>query len=62
MHLAKKSFKDTFSMTETEFGFRLVYDVCHNIAKIEEHNINGKKKKFVFTGKVQPEHFRREVK
>ncbi|MGE5797213.1 MAG: RtcB family protein [Ignavibacteria bacterium] len=45
MHLAKKSFKDTFSMTESELAFRLVYDVCHNIAKIEEHNINGKMKK-----------------
>jgi len=45
MHLAKKSFKDTFNMTESELRFRLVYDVCHNIAKIEEHNINGKIKK-----------------
>ena len=45
MHLAKKSFRDTFNMTESELGFKLVYDVCHNIAKIEEHNINGKMKK-----------------
>ncbi|HSR18262.1 MAG TPA: RtcB family protein, partial [Ignavibacteriaceae bacterium] len=45
MHLAKKSFKDTFSMTESELAFRLVYDICHNIAKIEEHNISGKIKK-----------------
>ena len=45
MHHAKKSFMDTFKMTESELGFRLVYDVCHNIAKIEEHNINGEMKK-----------------
>ncbi len=45
MHLAKKSFKDTFNMTDSELGFKLVYDVCHNIAKIEEHKINGKTKK-----------------
>ena len=45
MHLAKKSFMDTFSMKESELGFNLIYDVCHNIAKIEEHNINGELKK-----------------
>jgi tRNA-splicing ligase RtcB len=45
MHLARKSFKDTFGMTDSELGFRLVYDVCHNIAKIEEHNIYGQMKK-----------------
>jgi len=45
MHLTKKSFMDTFKMTESELGFKLVYDVCHNIAKIEEHNIDGIMKK-----------------
>ena len=43
MHLAKKSFLQTFKMTATELGFHLVYDVCHNIAKIEDHTIDGKK-------------------
>ena len=46
MHLARKVFKDTFGMTESELGFRLVYDVCHNIAKIEKHKI-GKEEKEV---------------
>ena len=23
----------------------LIYDVCHNIAKFEEHTVNGKQKK-----------------
>ena len=32
-------------MTESELGFRLVYDVCHNIAKYETHMINGKEKR-----------------
>ena len=27
-----------------ELGMRLVYDVCHNIAKLEEHEIDGQKK------------------
>jgi len=46
MHLAKKVFKETFAMTETELGFKLLYDVCHNIAKIEKHKI-GKEEKEV---------------
>lgn len=45
MHLAKKAFIDTFNMSESDLGFQLVYDVCHNIAKIEEHEVNGKRKK-----------------
>jgi tRNA-splicing ligase RtcB len=45
MHLAKKSFLQTFDMNERDLGFHLIYDVCHNIAKIEEHNIGGRLKK-----------------
>lgn len=45
MHLARKSFKHTFNMSDSDLGFKLLYDVCHNIAKIEEHVIDGKKKK-----------------
>ncbi len=45
MHLAKKSLKDTFSMSDSELGFKLVYDVCHNIAKFETHMIDGKEKR-----------------
>jgi len=45
MHLVQKSLSNTLSMGKNDMGFRLLYDVCHNIAKIEEHIINGKKKK-----------------
>lgn len=41
MHLAKKVFKETFSMSDSELGFKLLYDVCHNIAKIEKHTIGN---------------------
>ena len=46
MHLAKQVIKETFAMTESELGFKLLYDVCHNIAKIEKHKI-GKEEKEV---------------
>lgn len=45
MHLAKKSIMKTLNVSEHELNFNLIYDVCHNIAKIEEHNIDGKNKK-----------------
>ncbi len=44
MHLAKKAIVESMKMSEEELGWRLVYDVCHNIAKFEKHRINGKEK------------------
>jgi len=46
MHLARNVFKETFAMSESALGFKLLYDVCHNIAKIEKHRI-GKEEKEV---------------
>ncbi len=45
MHLAKKTLNETFNISGIDLDFHLVYDVCHNIAKIEEHEIDGIKKK-----------------
>jgi tRNA-splicing ligase RtcB len=45
MHLTREVFEKTLRMTPRQLGMRLVYDVCHNIAKIEEFNINGIAKK-----------------
>jgi tRNA-splicing ligase RtcB len=45
MSLAKDIFQQTLSISPRDLNFELVYDVCHNIAKIEEHTINGNRKK-----------------
>lgn len=45
MSQAQKSFFDTLGISPRDLGFRLIYDVCHNIAKIEEHDVDGKMKK-----------------
>ncbi|MFC2084898.1 RtcB family protein [Bacteroidota bacterium] len=45
MHLTKKSLMHTLNIPEKDLDFKLIYDVCHNIAKVEEHMINGNKKK-----------------
>jgi tRNA-splicing ligase RtcB (3'-phosphate/5'-hydroxy nucleic acid ligase) len=44
MHLAERAFMETFAMGPAELGFALVYDVCHNIAKFEEHIVNGERR------------------
>jgi tRNA-splicing ligase RtcB len=44
MAIARKTLLQLFNMSPRDFGFRLVYDVCHNVAKIEEHIIDGRKK------------------
>lgn len=42
MDLARKTFINTLNISPGELGFKLVYDVCHNIAKIEDHIVGGK--------------------
>jgi len=42
MHWAREVFESHFSDDFGELGLDLVYDVAHNIAKLEEHKINGK--------------------
>lgn len=41
-HWVRQSFEQALKMPADKIGLNLVYDVAHNIAKIEEHNINGK--------------------
>ncbi len=44
MHLAEQAFLEALSIAPRELGFELVYDVCHNIAKFEEHSVDGQKR------------------
>ena len=44
MHMAMDVFMDVYQMRPRDLGMRLVYDVCHNIAKTEQHEIDGKKR------------------
>ena len=42
MSQAEKAFMKALAISPKELGFALVYDVCHNIAKVEEHVVEGK--------------------
>jgi tRNA-splicing ligase RtcB len=44
-HWVRQSFEQVFKRPADEFGLGLVYDVAHNIAKIEEHRVNGQRRK-----------------
>ena len=47
MHWTVEAFIKFFGMTPRDLGMSLIYDVAHNIAKVEEHIVNGKKKKLI---------------
>jgi tRNA-splicing ligase RtcB len=44
-HWVRKSFKQVYKEPAENFGLNLVYDVAHNIAKKEEHKVDGKNRK-----------------
>ena len=43
-YLTRKAFSEVFKRTADEMDMHLVYDVCHNIAKVEKHTIDGEEK------------------
>ena len=43
LHLVREAFRDVFRSREAARQVRMLYDVCHNIAKIEEHDVGGTK-------------------
>jgi tRNA-splicing ligase RtcB len=46
-HWTRKSFERVLKQSEADLGMNLVYDVSHNIAKVEKHTIDGKQKSVV---------------
>lgn len=44
-HWVRETFEQVLDASQRELQMELVYDVCHNIAKIETHRVEGQKKK-----------------
>lgn len=42
MHMVRSVFSEVFKKSPEDLGLRLIYDVCHNTAKLEQHHIAGK--------------------
>ncbi len=47
LHRIRECFREVFKQSPEDMGMDLVYDVAHNIAKVEEHRVDGKKRKLV---------------
>ncbi len=43
-HWVREAFSRFFGRDADDLGMALIYDVAHNVAKLEEHTINGEKK------------------
>jgi len=47
VHWVRQSFEKVFNQSAEAMGLKVVYDVCHNIGKIEEHTPDGKRRRVV---------------
>jgi len=47
MHQVRGVFEKEFGKKAEELGMELLYDICHNVAKEEEHEVDGVKKKLL---------------
>ncbi len=43
----RKSFEEVFGKSSDALGMELLYDVAHNIVKLEEHSVDGKRMKLL---------------
>jgi tRNA-splicing ligase RtcB len=46
-HKIREAFSSVFGKDDRELGLEVIYDVAHNIAKIEEYEIEGQKRKLL---------------
>jgi len=46
-HWTRKSIERVFNQSESDLDMKLVYDVAHNIAKVEKHKVDGAERKVV---------------
>ncbi len=47
VHWVRESFEQVLNQSSEDLGMHIVYDVCHNIAKREEHIVDGKKRNLI---------------
>ena len=46
-HWTRRSFERVFGRSESDLDMKLVYDVAHNIAKVEKHRVDGADRRVV---------------
>jgi tRNA-splicing ligase RtcB len=43
-HWVRESFESVFGKSAQEMGLHMIYDIAHNMAKLEEHEVDGRKR------------------
>jgi tRNA-splicing ligase RtcB len=46
-HRIREAFSEVFGKSAEALGMHIIYDVAHNIAKIEKHNVDGEEKEVI---------------
>ena len=46
-HWTRESFKAVFHKDPDKLDMKIIYDVAHNIAKLEEHHVDGKRRRLI---------------
>jgi tRNA-splicing ligase RtcB len=46
-HLVREAVEGVWGLTPRQHGIRVVYDVCHNIAKFETHRVDGRERRLL---------------
>jgi len=46
-HRVREVFSDVFKRDARDLGLEIIYDVCHNIAKVERYRVNGEERELV---------------
>lgn len=46
-HWVRESFREVFHTDPDKLGLEVIYDVAHNIAKVEEHDVDGRRLKLI---------------
>ncbi|NIM71547.1 MAG: RNA-splicing ligase RtcB, partial [Xanthomonadales bacterium] len=44
-HWTREAFERVFDASARKLGMEIIYDVAHNVAKLEEHDVNGARKR-----------------
>jgi tRNA-splicing ligase RtcB len=47
LHRIREVFSEVFGKTAEDLGIRCVYDVAHNTAKLEEHEVDGRRRRLL---------------
>jgi len=61
-HWVRETFEQVFQLGPRDLGLRVIYDVCHNMAKMETHEVQGRKSVSASTEREPPGRFLQAIR